>query len=780
MSRADLMCRSLAPLMLAAPGLGSGESPTEQLQKLDEQAWAVWLGLRAIDDCWGDGRDPASGEKPYFQRIATLAAINADQFGPGARFDRDELRRCTDRMAQVVVDWKPLVHIAELSMVDEGGGFKTQELQFRGNADMRPGEVAVYLANAQGELFPTYNERELPVRRRGVAMDEGVAGRQPVALENRLSLKEVGDLPALFARAIFRGHVLQEQFDLGRGVTVAWEEPAALEPTVNVRGEATQDTQIMFVFDCSGSMSRKAIDAVTRQLVERNRVKEGRDALKKLLNILINQTARYHVGLVVFGRRAGWVKNSVTGQQIEKRNDPTYKGPSYADVEPRFGLTPLTQNHALAMETFLQQAKALGETPLYYSVVVACDRFNAPGPRRVIVITDGVDDIVPDPGVVLGNDFTFGGAQAALKRAGAQLDIVEFGVEDTQLESRELEIFPDGREKLRELAKGTGGSWNRAKNTADLEDALLDSLALDRYRVQLEGAPKPLDPKFAEFGETTALDAPDPGSPEKYEVHLKSHDPPPAVIEVEGGEALQLTYQRPENRLIHSLYVSNDERGEQLLKNYRVAAIMPPSARDPTFHFSIQSADKLYFSRRPEVIWAKVTPRGGSEADVQPYYFMDRQFESRQPVPILQLPTRDWPGASAASIELCFAPDASKLDAGPSPFPIRGSGTKQFNFSDEATLDVNMQQLPEGQGWRIIVDERHKGEAKDYPLHLTLSTSPDSVSRTFFENVHLVHHVYRFESDPENLELRVLTRRRIEEGPGGVRAVFDRVIVGNK
>ena len=199
-SRADLLCRSLAPLAAPTFHLESGEAtPTERLRALDAQAWLAWQGKRLVDDCWGSWQPGTGVGRSYFLSTATNVADDAAKLMLSSQVDVGELRARIDDAEAAVQRWKPL-SAEDLSLVDEGGGYKEHHLQFGGDREMRPGEVAVYLANDTGELFETYIPRtSAAVRRIGESMQDGKQ------IDSSLSVESLDAIPTLTACAPVSG-----------------------------------------------------------------------------------------------------------------------------------------------------------------------------------------------------------------------------------------------------------------------------------------------------------------------------------------------------------------------------------------------------------------------------------------------------------------------------------------------------------------------------------------------------------------------------------------------
>jgi hypothetical protein len=748
LSEADVVCRALAPLALGTSTFKADAAPSDRLRQLDTQAWISWQGRRAVDACWGSWQSAGTREAPYFARVATLAAADAARAFPAATYDPSDVLRRTNELLELMRKWTPLTP-DELSVVDDGQGVRTNPLEFHGEPKMRPGEAAVFLANERGDLFTTYGAVEQPVRRVGASTQRGAK------FEGRLKLTDSGNLPALSANAIFRGHVWSEEFHVARGVVVDWVWPGPEPATVVVRGDAKQVSQIVFVLDCSGSMSK---DEQGKRV---DRVAEGRDALERILNTLNQQGEQFFVSVVAFGHRAGYDANTGGLKQLVPNVFPG------GDVETLVPMAPLTARQFNDVRAKLKPLKPLGETPLYRSLLLALEEFKPAlgGSRQVIVLTDGVDEVSPHP----NNPPATYERQVidALARTPVRVDIMQFGPRNNVgLNAKQIA----GRQALQRIvaAATPPGTFTPATEIQTLEDAILASLKLGRFAVIKPGeSPPTSDEEYHDLSKYVTVPA--PTAPEDLRVVLKSGLTPPAEIRIEGGEAVEILYRRaPVNEMIFVPYASDDPA--QTILGYRVAAHEPLVGlqRAPEFRVSIQSTDNRVFSRRPEVIWAKVTPLG--EDEPRSYYFVDREFERGRQAPVLLLRAQNWSQSDAARIELTFAAERAGLSTRP-PLPVPARGTQQYAV-EGATLDVRLQ-VAADEMYEVVVDEVHAPGADNDPLHVQIEPPPNSVRRVFFEGRRSVHTVYRYAGAPVEPKLRVLTRREIEKG--GANLVFEHV-----
>jgi len=357
--------------------------------------------------------------------------------------------------------------------------------------------------------------------------------------------------------------------------------------------------------------------------------------------------------------------------------------------------------------------------------------------------------------------------------------VIEFGGKQKfdQDDPEEAEKWQTGRAQLSKITQLSGGSFHRVETAKMLADELEHALRLDRYfvkTVNLRGGAGHTGPaNLHELGSPTRL----PKSPEslEFQVLLEQHTIAPAEGRVEGGEALELVYRQPPlNKLDYVRYEPDDMREKRDTGGFFVAAHLPAGRMGaPTFRVSIQNRNEHGFSRRPEIVWAKVTP--ADEDSPRSYYFVARQFEAGLPAPVLQLPANGWSGSRYAHIELSFAMQRSDLVGESFPIPeLVARAFEAFGATLLVESDIVGSDRSQKSELRIVIDEKHGETSEHFPLHLQLDPPPDRATRTYFSADHRARHIFFYSRQQENPKLLVLTRREIEsKGTGPV--VFENV-----
>jgi Mg-chelatase subunit ChlD len=184
-------------------------------------------------------------------------------------------------------------------------------------------------------------------------------------------------------------------------------------------------TSVVFILDCSGSMSVTPGRRATRMEMARDHFQST------LKNDLVNGECR--VGLILFGHRVGWERDGQLTRfnraMIPAAVDRRALHPA-SDVEMVVPIQALNDQTRQQLEAPPLQASPWGQTPLYASIKLgleqlALDKQYRDQPRKVIVITDGEND----PGRLDGNqpDVTANDLIRMLKdplHQAIQLDLV--------------------------------------------------------------------------------------------------------------------------------------------------------------------------------------------------------------------------------------------------------------------------------------------------------------------------------------------------------------------
>ena len=202
-------------------------------------------------------------------------------------------------------------------------------------------------------------------------------------------------------------------------------------------GPPAEVPAVVFVIDCSGSMSR-------RTPMQQAQIDVTRDALKALLKKLPERSCQ--VGLILYGHRAGWEaggfeKIRYNAATIDESIDRNSLHPSQ-DVEIVAPLALWNNESSSQAIARLDRAQPWGQSPLYLSIQKALEQLaNVKGevPRSIVVITDGDDDPGLGPRKLSALDLT----NLRRNHPNARIDFITLG--------------SDANRDLSRLAKAYGG-----------------------------------------------------------------------------------------------------------------------------------------------------------------------------------------------------------------------------------------------------------------------------------------------------------------------------------
>jgi Ca-activated chloride channel family protein len=209
-----------------------------------------------------------------------------------------------------------------------------------------------------------------------------------------------------------------------------------------VPARAEDPVQVMLLLDVSGSMNEKIASGGTR-------LDSAKTALKQVADALPAGTP---VGLRVYG---------------SKIKEPKEENPKACqDTDLVMPLGPLDRNR---MHAAVDSFRAVGETPIAYTLEQSVKDFTGTGRRVVVLVSDGEENCVPDPCPVAKK----------LAASGVELQFNAIG----------FNVNGKARKQLKCIVDQTDGSYYDAEDTEDLTDSLekLTQRALRPF--SLSGAP---------------------------------------------------------------------------------------------------------------------------------------------------------------------------------------------------------------------------------------------------------------------------------------------------
>lgn len=218
-------------------------------------------------------------------------------------------------------------------------------------------------------------------------------------------------------------------------------------------------TKILFLMDVSGSMNAKLPGGQTK-------LAAAKQAIKQVAGSLPPGT---DVGLRVYGSKISQPK-SVNPKACQ-------------DTDLVMPIGPLDRsklNHAV--DSF----KAVGETPIAYSMTKAVGDLGTSGRRVLVLVSDGEEDCVKDP------------CPTAKKLAGSGVDI--------QFNAVGFDVSDKARKELKCIAGAGGGSYYDANESGSLTESLqkITTRALRPFRMtgsRVSGTPDPSSAPTLEAGQ---------------------------------------------------------------------------------------------------------------------------------------------------------------------------------------------------------------------------------------------------------------------------------------
>ncbi|HWB13510.1 MAG TPA: vWA domain-containing protein [Pirellulales bacterium] len=774
--------RRIAPLCTIP--LLRDKDPVRRLAQFDNNELLVWQTDRRLKDFWGNG-DGDESAAPYF------AAVFEEARAAGRKLAFDSAD--AERWHELAVLCNELIESAKTPVIAESGSeqprlshgslVKTVRLNLPdrlpvGTAALsasdglgRPAEVGEKTADVEGlaARFPI-----------DIPKDGERTADRTLLMRQRVDSKQSPPANAAAASRwtlawLFRGHYQAHPFVVapeGPSIKVVYQRPPPRPTFVTVQGEESRQASVVFILDCSYSMRE---DSGTEG--HQTRMDVARTALQRIVERLA-ESQKYRVGLWLYGHRA-----TLTQERRARRWNDAWgpdnnvsPGEDVAQVIPLGLLDGTMTAQILALLGDGGKVQPWGYTPLYMSMVQALRSYQrgpVRGPRRLVVITDGLDQVPPNtPRVATPDDVI----QAV--RADREQN------RDAPVRIQVLHCGTGGDESLRTLVeKRLQGDYISVSNWAQLEKKLQDAIGLAEYEVaRLEGGAAAREQHLGEPFEVRDLL---PGRKNRYEVRLAQRSPPVnSQVDLEGEESLVLSLMREagQDRLVHERY----DRGGQPMPNGALRKnVANPSLTeiDPDFNpgefyvaahrperrvgggwafpISIQNGDARRFSPRPTEAWIEVTPVLADGSTLPAYPFYDLAFEPERPVPVLRCEAPTWPEqAQQAEIRMWFkvghSGDDKSREVSIAELDSDASALRDLHVpgATDARFKVTTEEVPSGQvaewptwpgGCRLVVEEEYPPLiAKVEWSRVQTLEQPDRVVRTFNNDGRWARHEFYF------------------------------------
>jgi hypothetical protein len=722
LSGEERQARSFAAMWTLNPAYKEPEKqlddPIASVEEFDRHHAIIWQAGRALDDFWGKEGDPQNAW--YFDSLTALALREAKDVGPG---DRSAAYNATDAMLierrQVARQWVQF-SVPSVRLPANGDARTVAARPLIALAEKIPQGEAAFIAR-QPDSKPAsirYAETDSWNNRLAVATPPGKPKEQ-IAFQLPATLGETVMQPwplALF----YRGHVAPTTWTPTRLEPGPWFElvrKPAPPPRVIVKGERRDPGAVSFIFDCSGSMGERLPRGGLTVM------QAAKSAFRSAIAELASAEA-YRVSLWFYGHRFRY--STTSKQPVNIRSWYAGNPEKLARIPAEWGqldtrfmkedvalewpfdptTTPtLTMQRLPQLEGLLDAAEPMGFTPLYYSIIKAVTNdpnLKARGaPRRLIVLTDGKNDVYENDGKRAQSGDTEEDVVGALQGAGIDFHIIGFG-EVTREDQYERTLRQNILSKI-----GQGENYHEiSPQMTELEEVIRAVIGLKRYEVRMANQPTAL----ANERVNREVELKDHRGRQQYSVQIVGSDRPHGLT-LEGGEAITLFVVEADTarpRLVHERYTREMQRnsvastggaGADTTGEQKFFIGFHQPLRDPgfmQFPISIQNSEATLFSPRPVEAWVEITPIGHAPADkVKPMVFYDLEFADGRPVPVLMCRAMNWPAAARrARINLFFKMQRTE----PVRRPVRDVELSQSKPHPD--LDVS---LPNGRKVQFVV-----------------------------------------------------------------------------
>lgn len=572
---------------------------------------------------------------------------------------------------------------------------------------------------------------------------------------NRLSLTAT-DLPEGNHELIawFRGHTANAPIPIYRQeppVTLAWQAEGPAETTIRVNADP-KPARIVFVLDCSGSMGDTRMQTAKDTLL---------DALRDLSRL---PEGRTEIAVALFGHTSEYSKDGPDdySKWPGKRNRP------YNDVEVVQGLVSPTPSVISELQDKLANLKCWGRTPLYeairQSVALLLNRNDGfAGDLRVVVITDGDDNVFPYPNGLAGNASAQGNYLVPNNYIHTEQSAIGFAAGQVSLDFVAFNFKAgDGGDanKLETMARQTGGKVYKAGDQ-DLADQLRNSIARDTYSTRNLETKRTIGTAIRLSDELHVDPSQIPG---QFEVQIDNTTARKSVALL-GGETIELQYRRQLGLsfLPHDEGDIYPEPGEFHYGDQPYEAIRLNGKPDsvPQIRMCLQSKDHSRQSLRPERFLLEVRRAGsGKSGGERIAWTSDALWENHHRSPILRVTFKNLPDLQRDWLETRLW-IAQPADGDPS------QRLSVARFKEQAVplapgVSASAETRTEAGGLRLTLTENRQA---DSPLiHWQVLPTPDKFVEHQIHDKRVVHEF--FFSDAQLLNQIELTATPLPEVAG--------------
>ena len=738
--------------------------PIRRARQWDLQHLLLWHASQALDDFWG----PADAESdPLFATVAADYLRAAQSIGdpePAMLVERNRLAKLLERRRNAA---RTAVHVAaaDVLLLEENenatlklGVSATAEAEKLGAPTER---VAVFIRDAHGRIDGTTQFLDL-------AATAAKPGGERLDIQVPTAAL-MGRGPQLEAVALLRTNPFTAPFLLRPtgGARIEFKPYNYGSPTVTLAGRTRKRASIIFILDCSNSMT-EVTDMEGPGGVQRiPRLDAARIALHDMLSQMAAE-GDARVGVMFYGHRVGW--NLKKPDQVLRQTDyarpiPDDLRPS-EDVETVLPLGRFDSVVAGGVFDLMKTLKPWGETPLYLSVIQAINQFSTDEPgteKSIVVITDGVNYQFNSPNPKRRDDV-----MTAMGDHKIPVDIVGFGIPAAEQ--------AEAAKEFGALADQTSGSFTPVSSGTSLVKSLETLLGPKLFTVY-DGSGN--DIGRAQVGSMVTV-SPKPAGPHAYTVAMSSLN---ERIELTGGEAAQLVLGADGRTLETVGFDKGDPQFGQLIESQGATSVFRLGVHRPVHEaagvrlpFSVQRADRL-FTPRPAESWIEVTPLlDEKRAAPSKFIFYDANFEPGTSVPVLNWLAEDWPAtAKLAEVRgwIKFEPTKPdwtvKIGDVANKVPDAGTGASLSGLSGVSYQVRTRRGDKPGSPYRVAVIERHGDDSPGLgTLKVEIYPQPLHVVHRFDAENHLATHVFELDEINEqsiaNYELRFTRRESTQKG----------------
>jgi hypothetical protein len=745
LAQADNILRPALAIAIDHGWPPESDDPCHLLQRLDHHAFLLWHGASCLNDFFGSGK--GTTDTPYFAAAVQQHLDAAAKVWPDSAKHRELLANSLRAARQAFGTWNPLQAGDVQGSTTEA--FVPHRINFVPGKDAIPNGVPAVFVSSSASLLPlhaTIDESGPGTIRRRPAIVH-----QSKTFEHYFSKADIGDENFFKAVCFYRGHLFDQPFE-GKETNAAivnFQRNDNPQASIRVRGGERQTTQIVFVLDCSGSMSKGIANN------QGSRMDGARRALKAIVGGLPIEESNFDVTLVAYAHRAQWPSRTATEPRaspfFNRNKRPGQPLPHPSDDVEIFAIQGLDRQSRFDDDARNQLFRIIddlapwGQTPLYYAVSQGLAQFRGiDGPKHLIVITDGDDDRwKPSSAVPPKNTIdTAAKALAANRGLGARVSFLLFRFEGSDAEIKAA----DARDPNLDIYK--------PDSEQALADSIEKSLRLVDYVVQSKDQGNAQSLAKKRINTVWRLSSVDPGT--EFTVRLVNRENVrPMTVVLDGGEAIDLEFNSEKNRLEFPAFSADFVRPVRSNLQYAtgasderfvVAALLPHNSGSGsvTFRLSIQNQNPIQFTSRPKHVWAEVRPiydENGSPG-TPVFYVMDPQFEDNRPVPVLRLNVAGWPdNAEWADIRLWFSMHSAELKP---PISISLDAREHSPIRiKNAELTTDLRVNRDDGSAELTLTEQHE-ELDGYPLWMHVFPEPSKVTRAFVEEQRRVRHTYSF------------------------------------